>query len=265
MLWVFLLLVAWFLVGAACFRLCRAALAVAAAERRGTGRASLTLYETAFLAGGPVRVADLALVAMARERRLLLARTGWATVVDPCGRDEVEGSVLAAIGPGGRRIAPVRTATAAAEAVRLLAGRLVAAGLAVPERADTVADGVRRVRSAAGTVAGVGAVAVVLPGEEGGPSAALTAAWFAAPLALALGCLLIARMEAYPYARRASPAGERLMATPERHPEAYDEETRRLIPVALHGLRAVEEPALRAAFAAGGDDAQGVAAGADGG
>ncbi|MGW0928215.1 TIGR04222 domain-containing membrane protein [Streptomyces sp. NPDC002644] len=251
MVWVFLLLAAWILVGVACVRLCRAAVVAAAVERRGADRGSLTLYEAAFLAGGPVRVADLALVAMARQRRLLLAHTGWVTVVDPRGRDEVEGSVIAAIGAGGqRRIAPVRTAVAAAAEVRAMTERLVTAGLAVPEGAWTVADGVRRVRAAAVAVAGLGAAAVVLPGEEGGPSAGLTAAWFAAPLALALGSLLITRMEVHPYTRRASSAGHRLVAALGRGLSDLDEEPRLLATVALHGVPAVEEPALRAAFAA---------------
>jgi uncharacterized protein (TIGR04222 family) len=254
MFWVFLLLVAWVLVGAACARLCRAAVALAAVERRGTDRESLTLYEAAFLAGGPGRVAGLALVAMARERRLLLAHTGWATVVDPHARDVVEGSVMDAIGPAGqRRIPPVRAAAAAAEAVRDLADRLVTAGLAVPERAGTVADAVRRVRGSAVTVVVLGAVAVVLPGEEGGPSAGLTAAWFAAPLAMALGCLLTARTELHPYPRRASPAGHRLMASLSRSlggPDPVEGDARALTVVALHGPGAVDEPGLRAAFAA---------------
>lgn len=251
MFWVFLLMTAWVLVGVACARLCRAAVVAATVERRGADRESLTLYEAAFLAGGPGRVADLALVAMARERRLLLAHTGWATVVDPQARDAVEGAVLTAIGPGGqRRMPPVRTAAAAAGAVRELADRLVAAGLAVPERAGTVADGVRRVRHAAAGVAVLGAVAVVLPGEEGGPSAGLTVAWFAAPLAMALGCLLTARMELYPYPRRASPAGRRLMLSLRRGLDGLDGEARALTAVALRGPGAVEEPGLRAAFAA---------------
>ncbi|MEU3555679.1 TIGR04222 domain-containing membrane protein [Streptomyces fragilis] len=259
MFWVFLLLAAWVLVGAACARLCRAAVVAAAVERRGADRESLTLYEAAFLAGGPGRVADLALVAMARERRLLLAHTGWATVVDPQARDAVEGAVLTAIGPGGqRRIPLVRTAAAAAETVRDLADRLVAAGLAVPERAGTVADGVRRVRRAAATVVVLGAVAVVLPGGEGGPSAGLTAAWFAAPLAMALGCLLTARLELYPYPRRASPAGRRLVLSLRRglDGDGPDTEARALTAVALRGPAAAEEPGLRAAFTARaeGDD-----------
>ncbi|NEC65778.1 TIGR04222 domain-containing membrane protein, partial [Streptomyces sp. SID9727] len=134
-----LLLVAWGAAGLSCARLC---LAGARAARRpvgttgGRGR-QLTLYEAAFLAGGPGRVADLALVSMHLRRRLLLAHTGWATVVDPDGRDEVERTVIHAIGPEGQSpIAPVRASAAAADAVRAVADRLVAAGLAVPRGAD---------------------------------------------------------------------------------------------------------------------------------
>ena len=71
----------------------------------------LTLYEAAFLSGGPARVADLTLVSMARQRRLLLAHTGWATVVDPRGRDEMERSVIG-------RDRPVRTVADRAGPVR---------------------------------------------------------------------------------------------------------------------------------------------------
>lgn len=61
----------------------------------------------------------------------------------------MERSVLGAIGPYGQsRIAPVRTTAAAAESVRVLADRLVAAGLAVPDGArTTVAGAVRQVRT----------------------------------------------------------------------------------------------------------------------
>ncbi|EFL22598.1 putative integral membrane protein, partial [Streptomyces himastatinicus ATCC 53653] len=117
MLWVLFLLVAWGSAVVSCTRLCLAAVAAAqpmeaAAGPRPEGRA-LSLYEAAFLAGGPRRVADLALVSMARERRLLLAHTGWVTVVDPDGRDDLERSVIAAIGPRGQSpVPPVRTALA---------------------------------------------------------------------------------------------------------------------------------------------------------
>uniref|UniRef100_UPI0034DFFEB8 TIGR04222 domain-containing membrane protein n=1 Tax=Streptomyces flavofungini TaxID=68200 RepID=UPI0034DFFEB8 len=134
MFWVPLLLLAWAVTGLTCGRLCVAAARAAAPATAAPHGRRLTLYEAAFLSGGPARVADLALVAMAGARRLLIAHTGWATVVDPEGRDDIERSVLGAIGPAGQaRIAPVRRGAATADAVRALADRLVAAGLAVPE------------------------------------------------------------------------------------------------------------------------------------
>ncbi|OSP44004.1 hypothetical protein B7767_07185, partial [Streptomyces sp. 13-12-16] len=148
MFWVPLLLLAWAVAGVACLRLCLAAVrgAAVAGSDAGAGR-DLTLYEAAFLSGGPGRVADVTLVAMARQRRLLLAHTGWATVVDPRGRDEMERSVIGAIGPQGQSpLAPVRAAAATADAVRGIAERLVGAGLAVPDGSGTtVAEAVRQV------------------------------------------------------------------------------------------------------------------------
>ncbi|NED12455.1 TIGR04222 domain-containing membrane protein, partial [Streptomyces sp. SID9124] len=107
-----LLLVAWGAAGSSCVRLCLAGARRPVRAPRDSGR-QLTLYEAAFLAGGPHRVADLALVSMHLRRRLLLAHTGWATVVDPEGRDEVERTVIRAIGPEGQSpIAPVRASAA---------------------------------------------------------------------------------------------------------------------------------------------------------
>lgn len=198
MFWVLLLLLAWAAAGTACTRLCLAAVHAAATDTKeataGRGH-DLTLYEAAFLSGGPRRVADLTLVSMARQRRLLLAHTGWATVVDPRGRDEMERSVIGAIGPEGQsRIEPVRDAAAAAEAVGSLADRLVSAGLAVPDGArTTVAAGVRQVRGAAVAVLALGAVALLMPASPDMPRT-LVALWFALPLALTLSCLAIARV-----------------------------------------------------------------------
>ncbi|MFB8244460.1 TIGR04222 domain-containing membrane protein [Streptomyces sp. NPDC055952] len=250
MLWVLLLLAAWAVAGTACTRLCLAAVR-AAAGGTGTGRdRELTLYEAAFLSGGPRRVADVTLVAMARQRRLLLAHTGWATVVDPRGRDEMERSVIGAIGPEGQsRIAPVRSTAAAAEAVRGIADGLVRAGLAVPDSArTTVASGVRQVRRAAVAVLGLGLLALLLPLPPDLPRH-LVALWFGLPLALTLSCLALARIEVHPYARWASPAGQRLLGTLARSAEgaAADDRTY-LTSVAVHGVRAIGEPELRAAF-----------------
>ncbi|MFJ8106437.1 TIGR04222 domain-containing membrane protein [Streptomyces sp. NPDC096132] len=260
MFWVLLLLLAWAVAGTACTRLCLAAVRAAAVDTDAGQGHDLTLYEAAFLSGGPGRVADLTMVSMARQQRLLLAHTGWATVVDPRGRDEMERSVIGAIGPEGQsRIAPVRAAAAAADAVRGLADRLVSAGLAVPDGArTTVAAGVRQVRLAAVFVLAVGAVALLTPTTPAGGTdmpRGLVALWFALPLALTLSCLAIARVEVHPYSRWASPAGQRLLGTLARRaggPGAVagpgDDRTY-LTSVAVLGLRAVDEPDLRAAFA----------------
>ncbi|MFF8945159.1 TIGR04222 domain-containing membrane protein [Streptomyces sp. NPDC014864] len=250
MFWVLLLLLAWAVAGAACTRLCLAAVRAAAVDMDAARGHDLTLYEAAFLSGGPARVADVTLVSMARQRRLLLAHTGWATVVDPRGRDEMERSVIGAIGPEGQsRIAPVRAATAAADAVRGLADRLVRAGLAVPDGArTTVAAGVRQVRAAALVVLALGVTALLMPGPTGMPRD-LVALWFALPLALALSCLAIARVEIHPYSPWASPAGQRLLGALPRRMTGGGDDRSYLASVAVRGIRAIGEPELRAALA----------------
>ncbi|MEU9735427.1 TIGR04222 domain-containing membrane protein [Streptomyces sp. NPDC048002] len=248
MFWVVLLLLAWAVAGAACIRLCLAAVAAATADVNAGRAHDLTLYEAAFLSGGPRRVADLTLVSMARQRRLLLARTGWATVVDPRGRDDMERSVIGAIGPEGQsRIEPVRDAAAGAEAVGSLAERLVRAGLAVPAGARSgIAAAVRQVRLAAVVVLALGAIALFMPGEADMPRQ-LVALWFGLPLTLSLACLAIARVEVHPYSRWASPAGQRLLGALARRTPGGDEGTY-LTTVAVRGVHAVAEPDLRAAF-----------------
>ncbi|MEV7244211.1 TIGR04222 domain-containing membrane protein [Streptomyces sp. NPDC093248] len=253
MFWVLLLLLAWAFAGVACTRLCLAAVRSADLDTEGvpTDREhDLTLYEAAFLSGGPARVADVTMVAMARQRRLLLAHTGWATVVDPRGRDEMERSVIGAIGPEGQsRIAPVRAAAAGTEAVRRLADGLERSGLAVPDGArTTVADGVRQVRAAALAVCALALAALLMPAQPGMPRF-VVALWFALPLTLTLSCLAIARVEAHPYSRWASPAGQRLLGALPRRQTREGDERSFLTSVAVRGIRAAGGPELRAAFA----------------
>lgn len=259
MLWVLFLLVAWGAAVVSCVRICLAAARLAPprgaspeareAPLAGNGP-GLTLYETAFLAGGPHRVADLALVTMHLRRGLLLAHTGWATVVDPDGRDEVERTVIRAIGPQGQSPIPaVRAAAAAADAVRALADRLVAAGLALPRGAERdIVSAVRAVRGAALLVAVMGAAALLTPGREQGPggSGVPVLVWFGLPLVLTLGVLAIALVEVRPYGSWASPAGQRLLEA--RTASAGGPEGDVLVAVAVRGVRAVADPALRAAL-----------------
>ncbi|MFJ3901399.1 TIGR04222 domain-containing membrane protein [Streptomyces sp. NPDC090025] len=146
MVWVPLLLVAFVVSGIACARACRDAVAADRPTDRPTDRpdarpgaggpGGLTVREAAYLAGGPLRVVDLTLVALHRARLLLLAQSGWATVVDGTGgRDELERSVLGACGPGGQSPVPaVRPRAADAACVRELAADLVARGLARAEQ-----------------------------------------------------------------------------------------------------------------------------------
>ncbi|MFJ6833789.1 TIGR04222 domain-containing membrane protein [Streptomyces sp. NPDC091209] len=250
MFWVLLLLLAWAAAGVACARLCLAAVRAATLDADIALGHDLTLYEAAFLSGGPARVADLTLVSMARQHRLLLAHTGWATVVDPRGRDDMERSVIGAIGPEGQsRIAPVRATTAAADSVRRLADHLVAAGLAVPDGArTTVAGAVRQVQAAAAAVLALAAASLLLPDQSPG-SEVPVAVWFMLPLILTVSCLAIARIEVHPYTRWASPAGQRLLGTLARHCDVSGDDRAYLTSVAVRGVRAIGEPGVRAALA----------------
>ncbi|MEU2236340.1 TIGR04222 domain-containing membrane protein [Streptomyces vietnamensis] len=249
MIWVPLLLVAFVVAGVGCVRVCRASLA--AARPHGTaggtdaeGTDELTVCEAAYLAGGPFRVTDLTLVSMHRSRRLLLAHTGWATVVDATGADgdALERAVLGAIGPGGQSPIPaVRPVVAAADSVRLLAEGLVDRGLAVSEEGRReMAAGVRAVRAGFLLTLVLGTVAVLLvPGDERAP----VIAGFAMPLVGAGLCLLIGGIEVYPYTRWASPAGQRLLSGL----SSADPRTDPLTALATRGP-AVLEPELRAAL-----------------
>ncbi|WP_028813696.1 TIGR04222 domain-containing membrane protein [Streptomyces flavidovirens] len=260
MFWVLFLIVACVAAAVSCARLCLAASVAAGHPERPVDAArpapapqdyELSLYETAFLAGGPVRVADLALVSMHRRRRLLLAHTGWATVVvDPRGEDDVERSVLGAIGPAGQSpVAAIRTATTTADAVRAVADRLVSAGLAVPDAVRApLTSAVRSVRAATLLVLALAAASLLLPGQEQAAGRGLVAAWFALPLGLSLGCLAIARFEIHTYTGWASPAGRRVLDA--LAPGHRTGERAFLTAVARLGVRAVDDPHLRAALAA---------------
>ncbi|MFB6842871.1 TIGR04222 domain-containing membrane protein [Streptomyces sp. NPDC056361] len=216
MIWVPLFLVACVVAGVGCARVCRAALAAALPHPGAPGSGTdpdLTLCEAAYLAGGPLRVTDLTLVSMHRGRRLLLAHTGWATVVDAGGadRDELERAVLGAIGPGGQCPVPaVRPVVAAGDAVRSIEERLVGLGLAVPAAGRReVADGLRAVKAGfvLSLVLGTAAALLVPVAER-----TLVVAAFTLPLLASGLCLLIGAVERYPYTRWASPAGQRLLS-----------------------------------------------------
>ncbi|MFF3216707.1 TIGR04222 domain-containing membrane protein [Streptomyces sp. NPDC002886] len=250
MFWVLFLLLAWAGLLFACTRLLKAASELAEPPPGTDARHhhdELNLYEAAYLAGGPDRVAELTLLSMQRQRRLLLAHTGWATVVDPVGRDPHECAVLGAFGPDGQEpVTSVRSAVARDAAVRALAERLGEAGLASRDEArQDVEAGVRSVRQATGMVLGMMVAALCVP--DPGTTTKMILCWFALPLILALGCLAIARVEGHGQSGWASPAGRRLLVELGREQGARGS----LTAVALRGLRAVTDPELRAALTYG--------------
>lgn len=246
MLWIPLLLLAAGAAALAGARLCVAAVRAAdprfrlTDRRGGPGGRALTLQEAAFLSGGPLRAADQALVAMAARGRLLLAHTGWASAVVPDSEDAMERAVLGALGPEGQYpVAALRARMAASEAVRALGARLTGAGLAVPEEIRVrVAGAMRQVRIAVLLVL-VTALVALLAVPHPGHSTAELAGWFGLPLLLAGGCLLIGRYEILPYGRWASPLGEEALDA-----TALDQDAA----FAVHGLRALRDPRLRAAL-----------------
>ncbi|MEV8532092.1 TIGR04222 domain-containing membrane protein [Streptomyces sp. NPDC051211] len=248
MFWVLFLLVAWagvLISGTCLLRAATEAAEPAAGPVTVHHHDELNLYEAAYLAGGPRRVADLTLVSMERERRLLLAHTGWATVVDPVGRDPLERSVLGAIGPDGQSpVAAVRTAAAEDRAVRRLAEQLGEAGLAVPPGVRAgLGTGVRAVRGAALLVVAMTAAALSMPSAS--TDTALVLCWFGLPLLLALALLAMARFDMSTHSAWASPAGERLLTGLRSADHGY------LAAVAVRGVSAVTDPGLRAALSSG--------------
>ncbi|MBO1415687.1 TIGR04222 domain-containing membrane protein [Streptomyces sp. FH025] len=240
-----------------CLRLVRmtaTADALAEQERlRPPEAVGIGLYETAYLAGGPDRVVELALVLMAGRGRLHLAHTGWTTVVDPKGRSRLERAIVATVGPEGQcRTDELRRAMAEHPTVLEIGARLSVAGLATPalvQRNTVVA--IRQVRHALLLSLLLLAAALSLSGFAGDGDTVTPFAWFSLPLVLTSGTLLMARVDVYPYTRWASPVGQEVLreVRPARqHGLADDEERELLTAVAMNGPDALPDARLRAAL-----------------
>ncbi|MEU8995196.1 TIGR04222 domain-containing membrane protein [Streptomyces caniferus] len=257
-MWLFFFLLAVAAAALSCALLCRAAVAAARTARPAPGavpgpsaeadRAGLTLYEMAYLSGGPHRLADLVLVLMAQQRRLLLTDTGWATVVDPVGNDAVERATLTAIGPAGQcRIPQIRESLVGDVAVREVADRLVTDGLALPAAVRPgIATGVRLVKGAAVLVLLCAAAAAWMAPAEADQG--LLLGWFALPLIVTLGSWAVARFELHPYSDWATDAGGQQLPRPSGSPAPLPS----LTSFALCGPIALTDPTLRAALHSSG-------------
>lgn len=94
------------------------------------GEAPRDPLETAFLAGGPGRVADTVIAAMHGDGRITVTAPGQLTVVRPVARNPVETALLEACGAewgGGLR--QIRTAVLMGPSVRSIGDRLARRGL----------------------------------------------------------------------------------------------------------------------------------------
>ncbi|MDH6125898.1 TIGR04222 domain-containing membrane protein [Kitasatospora sp. GP82] len=90
----------------------------------------LPLPDTAFLAGGPARAAEVVIVRMQQEGRLIVSRDGTATVTDPQPRDPAEAVLIEAAGPGGQcELALLRTAVMRSPEIQRIGDHLAERGL----------------------------------------------------------------------------------------------------------------------------------------
>jgi hypothetical protein len=92
--------------------------------------ADLDLYDMAFLAGGPDRVVDTALVLLVESGRVRVHAPGQLAVVEPGRRHPVEAALLDAVGIRGHRsVDTVRWRLTGDERITALGRSLAAAGL----------------------------------------------------------------------------------------------------------------------------------------
>ncbi|MEU2432431.1 TIGR04222 domain-containing membrane protein [Streptomyces sp. NPDC007861] len=218
---------------------------LAATRRSGPGGPAHHLMEVAFLNGGPGRVADTALAAMASDGRLAVGWPGIATVQRPVAHDPVERAVLmeAAAAPSGA-LHTLRVAVMRNPAVQEIGDGLAARGLMVVPRSlrpwhiwaftQTICSFLLFPFSIALTVVQF----LALDGGGGTPVPFVVKVLpaFFAGLVVGLVCMGKAR-------GKVTAAGRRAAADYARAP-AYAGDAGRV--VALHGLRALVDGDLRA-------------------
>jgi hypothetical protein len=153
----------------------------------------LDVYEIAFLAGGPDRVVDAAVVALVESGRVRVHAPGQLAVVDPTRRHPVEAALLDAVGTRGHRsVDTIRWRCGRDERLTGLGRSLAAAGLlrrALRGRAGwsatrTGRTTLRRLTAqppADRALDGGSAVLVALRGREAMTDSALRAAIFDRP------------------------------------------------------------------------------------
>ncbi|MFJ9518752.1 TIGR04222 domain-containing membrane protein [Kitasatospora sp. NPDC101801] len=140
-------------------------------NRQRTPQNGLPLLEVAYLAGGPVRVADTVLARMEQEGRLIVPRFGQATLTDRTSHDPVEADLIRVVGPSGRaHPATLRRAVLTSHQLGRIDRRLTDRGLLhEPRRLRAARRAHRLLIGALGLAAALAVTAVVrrllAPGE----------------------------------------------------------------------------------------------------
>jgi hypothetical protein len=187
-----------------------------------SGSCDLDLYDIAFLAGGPARVVDTAVVDLVATGRVRIHAPGELAVADPSRRHPVEAAVLDAIGTRGHRtVDTVRWRVMDDDRLHAVGRRLVDAGLMhrLPWPRALRPDGrlLTRTRHGNGALVVVAAARKADPGHD--PTSALLVA-LSGPAAMPDGARRAAIFDP-PQPLLAPPPGRRRTRDVDPHLAAY--------------------------------------------
>ncbi|MFF7457075.1 TIGR04222 domain-containing membrane protein [Kitasatospora sp. NPDC008115] len=169
----------------------------------------LSIHELAYLAGGPWRVAETALLRMLLTARVEIDRHGMVRVVRPRPRDEVEAVLLAALGPSGTGwLGAPRAAFGPSAPARELEAGLRRRGLLVGGLSPSTPSAGGRVLRLPAAVVGV------LPIVVAAATARLSVAVLGADRTLAVLLAALAALSAAVALTRRVPAGAEPAAEP---------------------------------------------------
>ncbi|WP_326653304.1 MULTISPECIES: TIGR04222 domain-containing membrane protein [unclassified Streptomyces] len=217
---------------------------VSASRRRHPGGGGIhDVYEAAFLSGGPARVVDAALAALHTDGRLAIGGPGIVAVRNPVAHDPVERAVLDELaGAPTGALHTLRIAAMRSPGVQAIGDGLAARGLMVPPGLNRglgvwgLAQGLLCVMAL--PLAFALTVVSFLADEPDGSGTPFIAMVLPALIAgILIGFVMAGRAR-----RRISTAGrDALRSYRVQYAQAYSPAHT----VAIHGLRAVQDPALR--------------------
>lgn len=203
---------------------------------RGAGEGPLDLYETAFLAGGPGRAADVALYSMHGDGRIGVDERGRMYVMRPEARDAVERELLDRCGPTeGVRLSTLRPALMRSAPVQGYGDALARRGLLLRPEAHR-----RRRRAALAHYAVCATAFFILQFGAPGAGSPASAPWevpAVLPVVAAVVCFLLT-----PGRSRVSPAGRAWLR---KHAARWRNSGPAAGAVAIDGAGAVRDTILR--------------------